>query len=330
MIPDTLWLWLGFTGFVLAMLALDLGVFNRTAHVVSYREAALWSGIWIGLALTCNVVLYLWRGPDVALQFFTGYVIEKALSVDNIFIFVLIFSTFAVPAAYQHRVLFWGVLGALVMRGALILSGAALVATFHWVLYLFGAFLIVTGLRMARQRGHAVHPDRNPLLRLARRLFPVTADYAEPRFLVWREGRRWATPLLLVLLLVESTDLIFALDSIPAIFAVTLDPFIVYTSNVFAILGLRSLYFLLAGSMQRFAYLKVGLAAVLVFVGAKMLIEDVYHVPIAVSLGVIALILSGAIVASLLCTRETPGARGTQTDPANQGDQQNQPRRAAR
>ena len=239
MIPDTLWLWLGFTGFVLAMLALDLGVVNRTAHVVSYREAALWSGVWIGLALAFNVVLYLWRGPDVALQFFTGYVIEKALSVDNIFIVVLIFSTFAVPAAYQHRVLFWGVLGALVMRGALILGGAALVATFHWVLYLFGAFLIVTGLRMARQRGHAVHPDRNPLLRLARRLVPVTADYVGPRFLVWREGRRWATPLLLVLLLVESTDLIFAVDSIPAIFAVTLDPFIVYTSNVFAILGLR-------------------------------------------------------------------------------------------
>jgi tellurite resistance protein TerC len=330
MLPDTLWLWLGFTGFVLAMLALDLGVFNRKAHVVSYREATLWSLIWIGLALAMGVVLYLWRGPDVALQFFTGYVIEKSLSVDNIFIFVLIFSTFAVPAAYQHRVLFWGVLGALVMRGALILGGAALVATFHWVLYLFGAFLIVTGLRMARHRGHAVHPDRNPLLRLARRLFPVTADYAGPRFLVWREGRRWATPLLLVLLLVESTDLIFALDSIPAIFAVTLDPFIVYTSNVFAILGLRSLYFLLAGSMERFAYLKVGLAAVLVFVGAKMLVADVYHVPIAVSLGVIALILTSAIVASLLRTREAPGARGTQTAPAHQGDQHDRPRRAAR
>jgi tellurite resistance protein TerC len=320
MIPDTLWLWLGFTGFVLAMLALDLGVFNRTAHVVSYREAALWSGIWIGLALAFNVVLYLWRGPDVALQFFTGYAIEKALSVDNIFIFVLIFSTFAVPAAYQHRVLFWGVIGALVMRGALILGGTALVATFHWVLYLFGAFLIVTGLRMARHRGHAVHPDRNPLLRLARRLVPVTTDYVGPRFLVWQQGRRWATPLLLVLLLVESTDLIFAVDSIPAIFAVTLDPFIVYTSNVFAILGLRSLYFLLARSMQRFAYLKIGLAAVLVFVGAKMLVAGVYHVPIAVSLGVIALILTSAIVASLLRTREAPGARVTQTDPAHQGD----------
>src|ERR671932_1138420 len=209
MIPDTLWLWLGFTGFVLAVLALDLGVFNRKAHVVSYREAALWSLIWIGLALAMGVVLYLWRGPDVALQFFTGYVIEKSLSVDNIFIFVLIFSTFAVPAAYQHRVLFWGVIGALVMRGALILGGAALVATFHWVLYLFGAFLTVTGLRMARQRGHAVHPDRHPLIRLARRLVPVAADYAGPRFLVWREGRGWGSPPFLVLLLVGRPGLIF-------------------------------------------------------------------------------------------------------------------------
>jgi tellurite resistance protein TerC len=244
-------LWIGFNLIVLTMLALDLGVFNRKAHVITWREAAVWSVVWIGLALAFNAVLYLWQGREIGLQFLTGYLIEKSLSVDNIFIFVLLFSAFTVPAAYQHRVLFWGVLGALVMRGALIGLGTALIEAFHWMLYLFGAFLVVTGIRLAVHRKQDVHPDKNPVVRLARRLFPVTTGYEGARFVVRRGGRRWITPLLIVLLLVESTDLLFALDSIPAILAITTDPFIVYTSNVFAILGLRSLYFLLASSIER-------------------------------------------------------------------------------
>src|SRR5579872_7059880 len=293
-------LWIGFNLFVLAMLALDLGVFNRKAHVVSWREAVVWSSVWIGLALTFNAVVYVWQGPDVGLQFLTGYLIEKSLSVDNIFVFVLLFTTFGVPAAYQHRVLFWGVLGALVMRGALIGVGAALIASFSWVLYIFGAFLVITGIRMARPSAHEVHPERNPVVRLARRLFPVTETFEGARFLVRRNSRTYATPLLIALVLIETTDLVFALDSIPAIFSITLDPFIVYTSNVFAILGLRSLYFLLAGAIQRFRYLKYGLAAVLVLVGVKMLIADIYHMPITLSLGLIADFLAIAIVASLV------------------------------
>ncbi|HEY3228378.1 MAG TPA: TerC family protein [Roseiflexaceae bacterium] len=285
------------------MLALDLGVFHRAAHEVSLKEAAIWSAVWIALALSFNLVIYLWRGPEVGLQFFTGYLIEKALSVDNIFVFVLIFAAFGVPAVYQHRVLFYGILGALVMRGVLIGLGTALVSSFHWVLYLFGAFLIVTGIKMARHQTTEVHPGQNPLVRLLRRFFPVTAEYAGQHFFVRRDGRRWATPLLLVLLVVESTDLVFALDSIPAIFAITTDPFIVYTSNVFAILGLRALYFLLAGSVRRFAYLQLGLAAVLVFVGVKMVLADLYKIPIAVSLGVIATILATAIGASIARAR---------------------------
>jgi tellurite resistance protein TerC len=300
-------LWIGFNLFVLTMLALDLGVFQRKAHVVTWREAAVWSAVWIGLALAFNAILYLWQGRDIGLQFLTGYLIEKSLSVDNIFIFVLLFSAFAVPPAYQHRVLFWGVLGALIMRGALIGMGTALVEAFHSMLYLFGAFLVVTGIRLAVHREQAVHLDKHPVARLARRLFPVTEGYESARFIVRRQGRRWVTPLLIVLLLIESTDLLFALDSIPAIFAVTTDPFIVYTSNVFAILGLRSLYFLLAGSVERFAYLKYGLAAILVLVGIKMLIADFYHVPIALSLGLIAVILAVAIVVSLVRTRHTDG-----------------------
>jgi tellurite resistance protein TerC len=296
-------IWIGFNLFVLAMLALDLGVFHRAAHEVSLKEAAIWSAVWIALALSFNLVVYFWRGPKVALQFFTGYLIEKALSVDNIFVFVLIFAAFGVPAVYQHRVLFYGILGALMMRGVLIGLGTALVSSFHWVLYLFGAFLIVTGIKMARHQTTEVHPGQNPLVRLLRRFFPVTAEYVGQRFVVRRDGRRWATPLLVVLLVVESTDLVFALDSIPAIFAITTDPFIIYTSNVFAILGLRALYFLLAGSVRRFAYLQLGLAAVLVFVGLKMLLADLYTIPIPVSLGVIATILAIAIGASIARAR---------------------------
>ncbi len=309
------WWWVGFVAFILAMLALDLSVFNRKAHAISLREAAIWSAVWIGLSLLFNAALYFWQGQEVALEFFTAYLIEKSLSVDNIFVFVLIFSAFGVPAAYQHRVLFWGILGALVMRGALIALGTTLISYFHWVLYGFGAFLVFTGIRLAFERERTIHAERNPLVRLARRFLPVTQEYAGSRFFVRQGGQLMATPLVLVLVLIESTDLIFALDSIPAVLAITLDPFIVYTSNVFAILGLRSLYFLLAGSVQRFRYLNVGLAAILALVGVKMLLTDVAHIPIGISLGGIAIILAVAIGASLL--RDWQERR--RTDSANKG-----------
>lgn len=298
-----LWIWVAFNLFVLAMLALDLGVFHRKSHAVSLKEATIWSVVWISLALVFNIGLYIWQGSEVALQFLTGYLIEKSLSVDNIFVFVLIFSAFAVPAAYQHRVLFWGILGALLMRGALIFAGAALLERFHWIIYVFGAFLIFTGIKMVFHRNEEMHPEHNPVIRLFRRFLPVTEDYVEDRFFVRRAGALVATPLLLVLLVVESTDLIFAVDSIPAIFAVTQDPFIVYTSNVFAILGLRALYFLLAGVINTFYYLKLGLSAVLVFVGVKMVAIDFYKIPIVLSLGIIASILAIAVGASLIRAR---------------------------
>ena len=303
MLSGTLWLWIGFNLFVLAMLALDLGVYHRQAHAVSIKEASLWSVVWITLAMGFNAGVYFFSGPEPALQFLAGYLIEKSLSVDNIFVFALLFSYFHVPAAYQHRVLFWGVLGALVMRGLLIVLGTALLATFNWISYLFGAFLILTGIRMAFHQEEDVHPERNPLLKLVRRLVPVTHDYDHDRFMVRRAGHVLVTPLLLVLLVVETTDLVFALDSIPAIFAVTLDPFIVYTSNVFAILGLRSLYFVFANAMTKFYYLKLGLAVVLSFVGVKMVLADVYHIPIAFSLAVIAMVLASAIIASVVRAR---------------------------
>lgn len=311
---ESIGVWAGFGVFVAGMLALDLGIFHRHAREVSYRDAALWSGIWIGLALVFNAVLYLWRGPDVALQFLTGYLIEKSLSVDNIFVFVLIFSAFAVPAAYQQRVLYWGVIGAIVMRAGLILVGVELIAAVHWVLYLFGAFLVVTGARMALHKQREMKPGRNPLVHLVRRVIPVTASFEGARFTVRRDGRLWVTPLLIALLVVESTDLIFALDSIPAIFAITLDPFIVFSSNVFAILGLRSLYFLVGGSVERFAYLKYGLAAVLVFVGMKMLVAEIYEVPVVLSLAAIVALLGASIAASMLLRpgrRQRVGAGGS-------------------
>ena len=298
--PETsLVAWIGFTAFVLAMLALDLGVFHRKAHAVSIREATLWSLVWVTLAMVFNLGLYWFRGSEAAVQFFTGYLIEKSLSVDNIFVFALIFGYFAVPQDDQHRVLFWGILGALVMRAAFILAGSALLAQFHWIIYVFGAFLIVTGIKMARHQEMEIHPENNPLLKLLRRFIPVTRDYHGHHFFVRQAGRWMATPLFLVLVLLESTDLVFAVDSIPAIFAVTADPFLVYTSNIFAILGLRSLYFLLAGVMGKFVYLKLGLSAVLVFVGTKMTITELYKIPSLVSLAVIAAILTTAVVASL-------------------------------
>jgi tellurite resistance protein TerC len=313
MFEGTIWLWIGFNLFVLSMLAVDLGVFHRRAHEVSIKEATVWSIVWISLAMLFNVGLYLfwdkvsptsnYSNSEAALAFFTGYLIEKSLSVDNIFVFVLIFTFFAVPAVYQHRVLFWGILGALLMRGTLIAVGAVLLKEFHWIIYIFGAFLIFTGIRMAVHRNEEMHPEQNPVVRLLRRIMPVTENYERDHFFIRRAGKLLATPLFLVLLVVETTDLIFAVDSIPAIFAVTNDPFIVYTSNVFAILGLRSLYFLLAGVIDKFYYLKLGLSVVLAFVGTKMVIVDIYKIPIGLSLGVIASILAISVIASLRRSR---------------------------
>lgn len=298
-------LWIGFTIFVLAMLALDLGVFHRKAHAISMREALAWSIVWVALALLFNAGVYYWFGSERALEFLTGYLIEKALSVDNLFVFLVLFAYFAVPAELQHRVLFWGILGALIMRAGFIVAGSALIQQFHWIIYVFGAFLVFTGIKLlASPETGDIHPERNPVLRVFRRIVPTVPEYRGARFLVKEAGRRYATPLLMVLVMVEATDVVFAVDSIPAIFAITMDPFIVFTSNIFAILGLRALYFLLAGMIGRFSYLKVGLGLVLAFVGAKMLISGVYHVPIAVSLGVIASLLGLSMIASLLFPRQ--------------------------
>lgn len=293
-------LWAGFIVFVLAMLALDLGVFNRQAHVVSLKEAGVWSAVWVAFALIFNVGVYVLFGPERALEFTTGYLLEKALAVDNLFVFVIIFSAFAVPPAYQHRVLVWGVLGALIMRAVFILLGGAFMQRFHWAIYVFGGILAITGLRLLFQRNHEIHPERNPLVRAFQKIFPVTHEFHGDKFTVVKDGRRYATPLMLAMVAIEVSDVIFAVDSIPAIFAITSDPFIVFTSNIFAILGLRSLYFLLAGVITKFAYLNVGLALVLIFVGAKMLMMDFYKLPILVSLGTIAGILGASIAASFL------------------------------
>src|SRR3954466_2591880 len=288
------------------MLAIDLGVFHRSAHKVAVKEAAAWSAVWVTLALGFNAGIYHFMGEQAGLEFLAGYLVEKALSVDNVFVFVLVFSYFRMPPKYQHRVLFWGILGALVMRGIMIALGAYLIHRFHWILYLFGAFLVWTGYRMARQDERAIEPEANPVLRLIRRFVPITSTYHGQSFFTREpagsEGgmRRVATPLFVVLVLVETTDLIFAVDSIPAIFAVTEDPFLVYSSNVFAILGLRALYFLLSGVIGKFRYLKFGLSTVLIFVGAKMLLAGVYKVPVGLSLGIIALVIASSIALSLL------------------------------
>jgi tellurite resistance protein TerC len=296
-------LWGAFMTFVLIMIALDLGVFHRKSHVMAWREALGWSALWIALALVFNGWLYHAYGGVIALEFLTGYLIEKALSVDNLFVFLFLFSYFRVPREHQHRVLVWGVLGALIMRIVFILLGAALLARFHWLIYVLGAFLVFTGFRLMKHGDEDPHPESNPLLRLTRRIFPMTSEYHGQHFFVKEAGKWVATPLFLVLIAIESTDVVFAIDSIPAIFAITEDPFIVYTSNVFAILGLRALYFLLEGMLGRFHHLKHGLALVLVFVGAKMLVSHFLHVPIGVSLGVVATLLGGSIVTSLVWPR---------------------------
>jgi TerC family integral membrane protein len=293
-------LWVGFTVFVLGMLALDLGVFHRDAHELRVREALGWTAVWISLALLFNLGVYFWFGSQRALEFLTGYVIEKALSVDNIFVFVIIFSAFSVPPKFQHLALFWGVLGALVTRAIFIVLGAALLQQFHWVAYLFGAFLVFTGIKLLMQGGGEADPERNLIYRLFQRLVPSMEDYGAARFTVVEAGTRYATPLLPVIVAIEATDIVFAVDSIPAIFAVTTDPFIVYTSNIFAMLGLRALYFAVAGMTERFHYLKVALSLVLAGVGAKMLVAGVYKVPIMVSLAVIGTLLTGGVVASVL------------------------------
>ncbi|MGE5127544.1 MAG: TerC family protein [Betaproteobacteria bacterium] len=304
-------LWGGFVLFVLGMLALDLGVFHRKAHVVAFKEALAWSVVWVALALAFDAWLWSAFGAQRGMEFLTGYLIEKALAVDNVFVFVVIFAAFAVPPAYQHRVLFWGILGALVMRAAFILAGVALLQRFHWVMYVFGAILVLTGVKLLLFRNAETEPRANPLFRLFERLVPSTSEYHGERFTIVKGGRRYATPLLLVLGAIEASDLVFAVDSIPAIFAVTRDPFIVFTSNVFAILGLRAMYFMLADVVTRFRELKVGLALILTFVGAKMLLLDVYEIPVGASLGVVAALIGGSIAVSLVRQRAgSPSSAG--------------------
>ncbi len=299
------WGWVGFNVTVLAILALDLGVLHRRSEKVSLKEATVWSGVWIALSLSFAFAIYQTMGKESGLEFLTGYLIEYALSVDNIFVFVLIFTYFKVPEKYQHRVLFWGIIGALLLRGVMIVAGSALVTRFSWTLYFFGAFLVFTGMRMALQKDEtAYNPEHDPVLRLARRMIPVTADYRGDKFFVRERDatgkvRNAATPLFIVLVIVNTTDIVFATDSIPAIFAVTRDPFIVYTSNICAVLGLRQLYFLLAHVIDKFVYLKLGLSLVLIFIGAKMLLEPFVHIPIVGSLGVVGAVLMASILFSL-------------------------------
>jgi tellurite resistance protein TerC len=300
----SIWLWIGFALFILAMLALDLGVFHRRAHAVSFKEALGWTATWVTLALLFGAGMWHFAGSEMALEFYTGWLIEYSLSVDNVFVFALIFSYFAVPAACQHKVLFWGILGALVMRLVMIGGGAALITRFSWLFYLFGAFLIFIGIRMAFGRAEQIRPERNPLVRWFHKHVPMTRDYHGNRFAVRRRGRWLTTPLLVVLVCVETTDLMFATDSIPAIFAVTLDPFILYSSNVFAILGLRSLYFVLAGAMNLFHYLKLGLGVVLVFIGVKMLLaHTAWKIDTLPALIVVATVITASIATSLFCRR---------------------------
>lgn len=307
---NSLWGWVGFNVAVLAILALDLGVLHRRSSKVSLKEAGIWSAVWVALSLCFAFAVYQTMGKESGLEFLTGYLIEYALSVDNIFVFVLIFTYFQVPEKYQHRVLFWGIIGALVLRGVMIVAGSALVTRFAWTLYIFGAFLVFTGIKMALQKDdNAYNPERDPVLRLARRIIPVANDYHGDKFFIRQSvagggTRLAATQLFIVLLIVDTTDIIFATDSIPAIFAVTRDPFIVYTSNICAVLGLRALYFLLAGVVDKFVYLKLGLSLVLIFIGGKMLLEHFVHLPIVASLGVVGAVLAASILASLRWPRE--------------------------
>lgn len=293
-------LWWVFGGLVLAMLVLDLGVINRKAHVIQLKEASLWSFAWISLALAFSALVFFWMGQEKALEFLTGYVIEESLSVDNLFVFLVIFSYFRVPREFEHKVLFWGIVGVLITRGIFITAGVALIHKFHWILYLFGLILIVTAAKLVLKEDEEIHPENNPVLKLFRRLMPVTESYEGASFFVRRMGRLAATPLFVVLLVIESTDIVFAVDSVPAVLGITHDPFIVYTSNIFAILGLRSLFFMLSGIMRLFHRLHYGLAFILGFVGIKMLIADFYKIPVGAALMVIAVALALSILASLI------------------------------
>jgi tellurite resistance protein TerC len=295
------WLWLGFSVFIVTMLSLDLGLFNRNAHTIRYKEAWIWSGVWVTLALLFAALVFHYQGHVRGLEFLTGYVIELSLSVDNLFVFLLIFSYFKVPSKFQHRVLFWGVMGALVMRLTMIFVGAGLINRFHWIIYIFGGFLVYTGIKMFRHEEIDIQPDQNFAVRIVTRFLPITRHYEDDKFFTRINGKLTGTLLLLVLTVVEVTDLVFAVDSIPAIFAVTRDTFIVYTSNVFAILGLRSMYFLLAGVVEKFRYLRTGLAIVLTFIGIKMLLGAIhFEIPIMISLGVVVLVLAGSVILSLV------------------------------
>ncbi len=303
-----LWAWAGFFIFIAAMLALDLGVFHRGAHAVKMKEALMWCGVWFTLAMIFNFIVWHWMGHAAGLEWLTGYVVEISLSVDNVFVFIVIFSYFRVLPAHQHRILFWGIVGAAVMRMAFILAGVTLLDRFHWLIYLFGAFLVYTGIKIARPHKEEFDPEKNIAVRLFKRFYPVSHHDKSGHFFVIENGRRMATPLFIVLLVIETTDVAFALDSIPAVLAITKNPFIVFTSNVFAILGLRSLYFAVHGVMGLFRYLSFGLAFILVFIGVKMLISGYYHVPIGLSLGVIGLALAVSVVASIWAARKEAAA----------------------
>jgi tellurite resistance protein TerC len=305
LLSNKVFLWVGFNILIIVLLAIDLGIFHRRDHTISIKEGLVWSAIWIIVALIFNFVVYLWRGPQVALQFFTGYLIERALSIDNIFVFLVIFAYFKVPTKYQYRVLFWGILGALISRGLFIGLGALLIGRFHWILYVFGVFLIGTAIRLSVGKDKEIEPEKNPILRFTRYFLPITSGYEGHNFLVRRKKKILGTPLLVVLIVVETTDLVFAVDSIPAIFAITLDPFIVYTSNVFAILGLRALYFAIAGLIPLFYYLKYALSAILGFVGIKMLVADFIKIPDLAALGIVAGILAFAIIISIIFPRKS-------------------------
>jgi tellurite resistance protein TerC len=314
-------IWVVFNLFILLLLCLDLAVFHRKSHEVSIKEALVWSGVWVTLALLFNLGIYFFRGSDTALKFLTGYILEKSLSVDNLFVFLLIFSYFGVASLYQHRILFWGILGALVIRAIFIATGVALMQKFHWIIYVFGPFLILTAIKMAMEKEKEIHPEKNPVLRLFRRFANVSNDHENGKFFVKRAGRYLATPLFVVLLVVETTDIIFAMDSIPAILAVTTDPFIVYSSNVFAILGLRALYFALAGAMKMFRYLNYGVSAVLAFVGAKMIVSEVYKIPVGLALGVVGGILLISVIASIILPQNQAPAPA-EVGPSDEGTQE--------
>lgn len=291
--------WILFNLIVVFFLMLDLGVFHKSNKVITVKESLVWSAIWIVVALIFNAVLFFWRGSGPALEFFTVYLIERSLSVDNIFVFILVFAYFNIKAEYQYRVLFWGIIGALIMRALFIVVGVALIAKFHWIIYIFGALLVYIGIKLWFSDNKEIHPEQNIVLRVFRKFFHVSADHEGGHFLVRKDGKRVATVLFLVLLVIETTDVVFALDSIPAALAISRDSFIIYSANVFAILGLRALYFALAGCMQMFKYLQYGLSVILTFVGAKMLIADLYHIPIGLSLGFIAFVLVVAVVVSV-------------------------------